>query len=196
MRRSPSPIHDAEKAEQTLSFHQHLYELARRRPLEKYGTHYPCRQRDLDKIWKHRHDNSQAQYITPAEASAELCDWLDDRKEPDALERLQAGIGLDPWGPDLIVKAFKDLDRAFFKGTLMGNVRVIWKCREDWDEFSHRWGRTAEDDAFGITSMYRHAQCTIVLNARRLLHNWEVQNVFRQMWRTLLHEMCVSRKTS
>lgn len=78
----------------------------------------------------------------------------------------------------------------------MGNFRVIWKCREDWDEFIHHRLRVDSEDAFGITAMSRHAQSTIVLNARHLLHNWDVQNVFREMWRTLLYEMCVSRKAS
>lgn len=181
------PTCDAEQGDHAICFHQQLYERADRRPLENHGTAYPCRQGDLDLIWKHQHHNEDAEYITPAEATAELCDWLHDRSEPDALKRLQTGTSTR-WGPDLIIKAFKDLDRAFFKGTLMGNVRVVWKGHEDWDR------RSPGDDARGITMMVRHAQCTIFLNAGEVLCDGEVQDVYRGMWRTLLHEMCVSRK--
>ena len=197
---TPPPLHDGEKKRNTLSHRMSLYEAARKPVRKNEGTPYPCEQRDLDGYLKHERDNSKARYITAIQATNELCDWLDHYKEPDAsslaaLERLRDGIRLDPWGPDLVIKAFKDLDLAFFKGTLLGNVRVKWMCRTEWlKTIDPRCDSPME--VVGYTQPGPHAQCAIALNAHHhLLNAHRTPNPFREMWRTLLHEMCVSRKT-
>lgn len=181
-----APVHAAEK--DTMSPHDRylLFMKALDGVREDKGTPYPCTQKDLDGYVKHYRHNSDARYLTAAEATNELCNWLNHFNEPDAssmaaLERLRKGIQLKPWGPDLVIKAFKDLDIAFFKGTLLGNVRVGW---EDMGYY-----------LLGLTSPVRHAQCRIILNPRSiLLSPLNGQIPFREMWRTMLHEMCVSRK--
>ena len=54
------------------------------------------------------------------------------RAEYDAIRRLEDVIlgvyaGRRQWNPDLIIKAFCDLDRVFFVGRLRGQVYVKWK---------------------------------------------------------------------
>ena len=39
-------------------------------------------------------------------------------EEHDAIERLRECLTIEDWGPDLIIKAFRDLDTVFFKGRL------------------------------------------------------------------------------
>lgn len=170
-----------------------LYEMTRDHVRVDRGTPYPCTQKDLDGYAKHyRHNN--AQYVTTVKATNDLCNWLNHFHEPDAssmaaLERLKNGLQLRPWGPDLVIKAFKDLDIAFFKGTLLGNVRVRWKGRQECNKLM---GIT--DLFLGVTIPEGHAQCRIILNAYTILvDSREGVIPFRQMWRTILHEMCVSR---
>ena len=39
-------------------------------------------------------------------------------EEHDAIERLRECLTIEDWGPDLIIKAFRDLDTVFFNGRL------------------------------------------------------------------------------
>jgi hypothetical protein len=187
-----APLHSGERHQVSSASRRHLYENARKPVREDQGTPYPCAQQDLDGYVQHHHSNRDARYVTPIAATNELCDWLNHFNEPDAasmaaLERLKTGIKMRPWQPDLVIKAFKDLDLAFFKGTLTGNVRVKWMCRQEWLRF-----RGPEADYLGVTQKEAHAQCRIVLNAETvLLHPGSAPIPFREMWRTMLHEMCV-----
>lgn len=193
-RKTLPPIHAGEKHVGSKYSRWRLYEEARKPFREDRGTPYPCTQRDLDGYLKHERDNSKTRYVTAVVATNELCNWLNHFKEPDAsslaaLERLKNGIQLKPWGPDLVVKAFKDLDLAFFKGTLLGNVRVKWMCCTEWNQC------VGPPPCFGITRQDGHAQCRIILNAQAILLHPQMSPIpFREMWRTMLHEMCVSRK--
>ena len=38
--------------------------------------------------------------------------------EHDAIRRLRECFTIEDWGPDLVIKAFRDLDTVFFKGRL------------------------------------------------------------------------------
>ena len=157
------------------------------------GTPYPCKQRDLDGYIRLERDNSTARYVSQARAVNELCIWLDISMEPvisslAALERLRNGIHLTSCGPDLVIKAFKDLDLAFFNGTLQGNVEVRWMSRTEFRRICRINGV-----CFGVTTQTGHAQCRIGLNAETIL--LLSRSPVTQMWQTILHEMCVSRKT-
>jgi hypothetical protein len=171
-----------------------LYEEARKPVRADQGTPYPCTQQDLDGYIRHPHPNRDSQYISTVAATNELCAWLNHFHEPDAsamaaLDRLKKGIQLKPWKPDLVIKAFKDLDLAFFNGTLTGNVRVKWMCCQEW------WRFIGRKSYLGATAKEGHAQCRIVLNAEAILLNPISAPIpFREMWRTMLHEMCVSRE--
>lgn len=39
-------------------------------------------------------------------------------EEHDAIKRLRECVTVEDWEPDLVIKAFRDLDTVFFKGRL------------------------------------------------------------------------------
>lgn len=186
--RSRPPIHPGEKYHLSKAERRYLYESTRHGAHVDRGTPYPCNQDDLDSYVKFRRSNKHAQYITPNSATNELTRWLSENPDPDAdaaLDRLKAGLKLMPWEPDIALKAFRDLDTAFFKSTLFGNVLVRWKGRFNWiREFG-------PSPTWGLTKKKGHGQCRIVLCAHEILGTTSFLP-YRQMWHTLLHEMVVS----
>ncbi|MCJ1268478.1 hypothetical protein MMC22_008366 [Lobaria immixta] len=155
------------------------------------GTAYPCSQRDLDGYVKFYRTNKDIAYVSPNSGTNKLIIWLDINQKPDpestaALERLGKGLKIRPWGPDLVIKAFKDLDTAFFMGTLTGNVLVRWKKVRD---ISNLWGfGSSHGVLWGYTSKMGHGQAQITINSTP--HFKVASDPYREMWRTLLHEMC------
>lgn len=93
------------------------------------GTKYPCTQEDLD---GYRRFPPGAYYFKPMSPNAgirRLLDFLDPYREPtpearSALRRLEVGINMKYKAPDIVIRAFRDLDAAFFGGHLIGNVLV------------------------------------------------------------------------
>lgn len=157
------------------------------------GTAYPCSQRDLDGYVRFYRSNDRMVYVSPNSGTNKLVLSLDIHKNPDpesaaALERLGEGLKIKPWGPDLVIKAFKDLDQAFFMGTLTGNVLVRWKNVRG---MNNLWGfGSSNGTTWGYTSKMGHGQAQITLNSTP--HFTSAPDPYREMWRTLLHEMCVS----
>lgn len=158
------------------------------------GTAYLCSQRDLDGYVRFHRSNKNIVYVSPNRGTNNLVRWLDINKNPDsetaaALERLKQGIRIQNWGPDLLIKAFKDLDQAFFMGTLTGNVLVQWKNTR---EISDLWGLgSSRGVTWGSTFKMGHGQARISINSKP--HFTEARDPHREMWRTMLHEMCVSQ---
>ena len=153
------------------------------------GTPYPCSQRDLDGYVRFHGSNRNAVYVSATTATNNLTRLLDIHQEPDAsasaaLGRIAEGLRNSRWGPDIVFKAFKDLDLAFFGGILIGNVLLKWKSYEGLRVLlpgSTDWGWTPKTG---------HGQCAINLNASVIFKY--ARDPFREMWRTMLHEMCVS----
>lgn len=170
----------------SFSQRQELYHMAtRRRVYVNRGTPYPCTQADLDSCARLVSPNN-AQYITPNLATNELVRWLDH--DPDAvaaaaLHRLRKGLKIIPWNPDIAIKAFRDLDAAFFKGTLIGNTELLWMGKTSW------LLKLGPMPCWGATTKLGHAQCRIMLHAYSIMLE---PKPYQQMWRTLLHEMVVS----
>ena len=54
----------------------------------------------------------------------------------DRLQRLYSLRQSNTWGPDLIFKAFDDLDLALFQGKLRGHIQLSWKTEA---EFTQRY---------------------------------------------------------
>lgn len=157
------------------------------------GTAYPCSQRDLDGCANFYRSNRNADYVSPNTGTNKLVQWLDINQRPDsesvaALKRLREGLKIQQWGPDLLIKAFKDLDQAFFMGTLTGNVLVRWKNLRG---ISNLWGLSSRGKAYGYTSKWGHGQARITIDPTS--HFKGASDPYREMWRTLLHEMCVSQ---
>ena len=102
------------------------------------GTPYPCSESELrDALACNPRPRRNSSYVSAHLASHEI--WAHNDlgknlrlKEYDAIRRLESVIldvmlGNIDWGPDIIIKAFCDLDRVFFKGRLRSHVYVEWK---------------------------------------------------------------------
>lgn len=157
------------------------------------GTAYPCSQRDLDGYVKFHRSNRDRVYLSPNSGTNHLVQWMDINKTPDhqsaaALERLKHGLKIQPWGPDLISKAFKDFDQAFFMGTLTGNVLLRWRKAR---RINNLWGLRSDGPSYGYTSKMGHGQARITIDP--VIHFMSEFNPQSEMFRTLLHEMCVSQ---
>lgn len=102
------------------------------------GTPYPCSQNDLDESIFGFYNPLEARRY-PEEALVELESFFrpNSRISPEveaAISHLQAALKIQDWKPDLIIKAFKDLDIVFFAGKLRGHTTFSWRCAPWWDE--------------------------------------------------------------
>lgn len=169
------------------------------------GTEYPCTQSDLDATGglarrKYPQDDhrdrsacrsewfskaNHGPFISPRQACLDIVKHNDLRRKPgnlerDAIERLSEAIAdgrQGSWGPDLIIKAFCDLDIVFFVGRLRGHVCVRWL--PDW---SARGSTT-----LGTTVFLGEGKCAIRMNADTILRHHP--RPFERMFATMLHEM-------
>lgn len=103
------------------------------------GTQYPCSQNDIDFHSRGKFARpNKGPFVSAAEATSEIV-WhnKETRKVPPvesaAIEKSIDAI-LDAeeygYGPDIIVKAFSDLDLVFINARLRGNVCVQWASDE------------------------------------------------------------------
>ena len=160
------------------------------------GTPYPCSQGEINfhRRGKFLHPN-KGPFVGAIEATFEIV-WhnKETRKVPPresaAIDRLIEAI-LDAeengYGPDIIVKAFADLDLVFFDGRLRGNVCVQWAS----DEYFQKWHVPA--GAWGFTVRPQpgeSGQCRMKLNAKTILLDPSTDTPFKTMFGTMLHEMC------
>ena len=108
--------------------------LLQRIPIDDRGTPYKFNVKCL--AW-HR-DLSHSNIRTPTsdwrQAVKALRKWNDPRtplgkNQMAALKRLQALGKLEKWGASILMKCFLDLDQLFFRGTLWGNVAIMFEVR-------------------------------------------------------------------
>lgn len=169
------------------------------------GSEYTCKQSDLDATGglarqdypdDRRADRSQSRkkwfphenhgpFITARQASLDILEHNKLHRRPgsselEAIERLSKAIDTGragSWGPDLIIKAFCDLDAVFYRGRLRGHVCVRWL--PDWSERGHTiWGSTV---------FLAKGKSAIRMNAKTIL--LKHPEPFERMFATMLHEM-------
>ena len=160
------------------------------------GTVYPCSQSEID--FHHRgkflHRN-EGSYVSAIEATSEIVRHNKETRnvpplESAAIDRLiDAILDAEEYGycPDMIVKAFADLDLVFFNGRLRGNVCVQWAS----DEYFQQWH--VPPGAWGFTVRPQPGelgQCRVKLNAKTILLDPSTDTSFKTMVGTMLHEMC------
>ena len=159
------------------------------------GTSYPCSQIDIDFHQQKGFPTcNKGPFVTSLEATKEIMLQNEsNRKIPSseiaaianllsAASSAEDGLIL---GPDIAIKAFKDLDLVFFAGKLHSHVTVQW--RPDIRHPAQAWG-SCEHPRWG-----EEGQCRIHLNADMIFKQaWTkmTPNPFESMIGTLLHEMC------
>lgn len=169
------------------------------------ATNYPCTQRELNasggvnrqmaideetvmnmKLFAHP---NKGPFTDARKAAREIFDHNDQKRTPSATEneainRLVDGFEnavRQPWGPDLAIKAFCDLDKVFFCGRLKGHVCLTWMSERSVD---------SEGNAFYARSGYMgKGKCVMHLNAYMIFFRNHVGSCFGQMFATVLHEM-------
>ena len=169
------------------------------------GTDYPCTQSDLDATGgsarrefpnDDRRDRKASRktwfavpnhgpFVSPRRACLDTYNHNNLHRKPgrletEAIERLSAALAAGHhgfWGPDLIIKAFCDLDVVFFRGRLRGHVCVRWL--PDWSGTG--------DTIWGTTVFLGKGKCAIRMNADTIL--LEHRRPFERMVATMLHEM-------
>ena len=154
------------------------------------GTPYPCSQYNLNECAYNSNDCPHSLQF-PEQAATELEWFLDPNSLIDstvraAILRLRAGLEIQDWKPDLVIKAFHDLDTVFFNGKLRGHVTIQWQTASWWTEYNH--GQYCR--AYGLTRYLGHQRAAIQLNAFAILLNTPDPKVW--MWKAVLHEMVVS----
>ncbi|MCJ1226298.1 hypothetical protein MMC12_002948 [Toensbergia leucococca] len=125
-------------------------------------------------------DRNKTQYA----AATDLVDFLHPRNRLGSfgLDRLNANIRTPGWGPDIVVKAFHDLDKVFFQGRLEGRVTIKWK-KAKFFKYDSSKGKT-----YGSTWSKAPRGAQIFLNADAIFLD-QTSDPFKDMWGTLLHEM-------
>lgn len=157
------------------------------------------------------------------QATKELYEHKNLERQPTptktaTVARLRTALRIENWHPDVVIKAFHDLDTIFFNGCLRGNDCVCWSdARTNWRHLhgsslvkvnaqmasigrraAQRRATSGQKEVTtsirGITwrTPYLPGQCRITLNAESLLPDGEhgTRSSWAYMWATLLREMC------
>ena len=169
--------------------HRHLYDKATREACACCGSKYNISQKSLDQVL---HPSESLGRYQPSKTPA-LAACLHNSKrrilpehglEREAFERLDK-LFADPnpatHGPDLALKAFRDLDAVFFKGDLFGKIKVVWSPGIN------------EANWLGYTQHSNGKATMIVLDAHNVFHPSKLIP-YGVMFQTLIHEMVVSPK--
>ncbi len=201
-----SPPRESNRPAASLKSRRERYNEACRVVTLDSGTDYACSQSDLDATGglarqefpdDARADRSASHkawfpqpnlgpFTSPKQACLEIFQHNSLRRRPgeleqEAIERLFKAIRTatrdNIWGPDLIIKAFCDLDLVFFAGRLRGHCCVRWL--REWTN--------PEDMLLGTTVFLGGGKVAIRLNADTILLHHPESVVC--MFATMLHEM-------
>lgn len=166
-----------------------LYDLALRHLSSNRGTYYDISQSDLDRaIHPRGHPTAPHRSLRSIEDEIVAHNRLDrvpGQSERAAIRRLNDAIRWcerNRWGPDLVIKAFLDLDKIFFCSRLRDIVRVMWKPNIN-SPGHYFCGLTKRDSTNPDSGRYE-----IWLNADEIIRSGE-HIPFPQMFVTILHEM-------
>lgn len=166
---------------------QELFRAAFENVYTDRGTRYSCTTSDIYAA-THFHGHHSGHYISANRADREIVERnslsrVPGRSESAAIRRLVDAIrGCERhwWGPDLVIKAFLDLDKIFFCGRLRGLVRVVWRNL-------HRPGVAGLCTRNGPNASSGRGE--IILNADEILRSRTRPTPFFEMFATVLHEM-------
>lgn len=191
-------------SEAVMKVMQLRYGQSKLKPLVNFGTYYPsCAEKDLEQLL-HPRGSHDIPTLSIGEAVHHVVSRSLPRDLPaisriyrQEIGRLQYAFDAAnvSWHPDVIFKAFRDLDKVLFDGLLRGNVSLCWAGKEEMETV--RAGGGAGDDLLGGTSpvdsrkrpgIYRQSKIFLVRDQLLTVARFGLLDV----WETLVHEMIVS----
>ncbi|MCJ1271916.1 hypothetical protein MMC22_011821 [Lobaria immixta] len=153
------------------------------------GTPYPCDQYDLDECTFGSDRPPRSQHSRTS-ATANLENFLRPGARIDsvvhaAVARLRAGLRIHDWKPDLLIKAFNDLDIVFFGGKLRGHTTIRWHRASRWIQQPRP--PQGRHHPLVRTKYLSPRKAAIQLNAWGIF--LDTPNIKEAMWKVTLHEM-------
>ena len=175
------------------------YRATQKKPSMKHGTPYDgCTQKDLDELlhatdyaWE-RFKRQKFKVVSLDCATQELEKALALPPKlyvQAARDRLRKAVSNPDWTPDLPVKAFYDLDDAFFGGLMRGLVKLRWKGTKEFmipdmgPNYENTLGQTRPMPIKHVPAL------VIYLNAECLFLHPTPNRKRVEVWGTLMHEM-------
>ena len=197
--------------------HERYHQALAAFPLPNSYPNYPCSpNRDWMRLYKGiqvgdmEDGRSDDTHWNGVDAVQTLLDYFDAPRQPAAeraADRLTALASYDEtaWTPDIIFKAFDDLDVVLFGGLLLGNIELSWMTEEQMRKINPNVRLTATTIPFSVpvreidgTISRKHA-IAIRMNAQRIFLDASEHGDFHgvetllprwaNMWRNLVHEM-------
>ena len=136
--RGPRPMMETMQGPKTAADMQTEIQRSSRAVRPTNGTRYPCTKEDLAVAQGLIPYVSPVPLVSAEEAIIRVLRWnhidtIPKARESQAIQRFAAAVK-QPFGPDLAIKAYRDLDLIFFGGLLFGNSLVTWvfQPQEDW----------------------------------------------------------------
>ncbi|KAF6226818.1 hypothetical protein HO173_012322 [Letharia columbiana] len=170
--------------------HKELYREAFLKVKADRGTPYDVSQEELDAMSTFSGRNF-GPFVSQSQATKEVVEHNKPSRKPSsaelaAIQRLRSALKDSLWSPDIVIKAFHDLDMIFFLGRLHHNVQFQWRTPDAFVTHVQ-----PEDFALGATvGTGRVGQMSIMLHAHNLLLRDVIRDPWMHMWSTALHEMC------
>ena len=129
-------------------------------------------------------------HVSLDQAAAELINFV--RIPPNTTQQLIIddlldAFNHDSWMPELVIKAFGDLDKIYFNGIMKRKVQIEWCCNPVEEAasplFPYAYAMTFQQDHTVIPT------AKIVLNAEVLFKLAYFESRRRKVWGTVIHEM-------
>lgn len=155
------------------------------------GTAYEVNQATIDQIISLPTQSGKRTSVEESDAAWEICRHNAENREippesPEAaaITRLNALFKPPSYtqsGPDLIIKAFRDLDIVFFAGRLFRQVQVRWS-----PQVTHM-------AVYGHVERSDNRTARLTMDANTVFLQCKELSPYPEMWETMLHEMTVSQ---
>lgn len=159
---------DSGRRRAQIEWRRWLYDLAAHyRPHANTGTPYNCSEERIVRTLTLQ-GPSNLESIHVMQATYDLVEVNNIRRvlspeQERARQRVQSALEVAAWEPDIVIKAFKDLDTLFFGGQLFGHCQVRWLSIERWRAAGKH------PDALGETAAFSYGQAKVWLNADLIL---------------------------
>ena len=168
-----------------------LHDQALEKPKVGTGTPYDVSQDVIDRVsgpirwWWSRPMGDERKYALEVfrhnEPDRQVEEGSLEEKAIKNLNKVFLSSNSIPYAPDIIFKAFRDLDAVFFCGHLFGKVDIRWSPK------------VTHMAVYGHVEHGERGGAHIIMDANRVFLQCREESPYPEMFGTMLHEMTVSR---